>query len=106
MLRSYTRGVNKQRGGSGSLFRKHTKAKDGWIEEAFLSVERDAKTFRFLEFPDYYKICFQYIHDNPVKAKLVRRAEDWRYSSAVDYAGLRNGTLCNQALAKKLGCFQ
>ena len=27
-----------------------------------------------------------YIHDNPVKAGLVKRAEDWRWSSAAFYA--------------------
>ncbi|MDB5982032.1 MAG: transposase [Pseudomonas sp.] len=29
-----------------------------------------------------------YIHDNPVKRGYVDRGEDWRYSSARDYAGL------------------
>ena len=33
---------------------------------------------------------------------LCKRAEDWRYSSAKDYTGLRNGTLSNQTLAKRL----
>ena len=27
--------------------------------------------------------------------------EDWNYSSFKDYAGFRNGTLCNKELAKK-----
>ena len=30
---------------------------------------------------------------------LVKRLEEWRFSSFPDYAGLRNGTLCNQQLA-------
>lgn len=29
----------------------------------------------------------KYIHENPVKAGLVWKAEDYRYSSATDYAG-------------------
>lgn len=29
----------------------------------------------------------EYIHDNPVKAGLVERAEDWVYSSAKNYLG-------------------
>jgi putative transposase len=29
-----------------------------------------------------------YIHQNPVKAEFVRNAEDWRYSSASNYAEL------------------
>ena len=28
-----------------------------------------------------------YTHNNPVVAGFVNRAEDWRYSSAIDYAG-------------------
>jgi REP element-mobilizing transposase RayT len=28
-----------------------------------------------------------YIHQNPVRAGWVQKAEDWTYSSAVDYAG-------------------
>ena len=28
-----------------------------------------------------------YIHENPVVAGFVNNAEDWRYSSATDYAG-------------------
>jgi len=28
-----------------------------------------------------------YIHYNPVKAEIVNRPEDYRYSSAIDYAG-------------------
>jgi REP element-mobilizing transposase RayT len=31
--------------------------------------------------------AISYVHDNPVKAGLVDRAEDYRYSSAKDYAG-------------------
>jgi len=36
-----------------------------------------------------------------MKAGLVTKMEDWLYSSFRDYVGLRNGTLCNIALAKK-----
>jgi len=28
-----------------------------------------------------------YIHDNPVKAEIVARPEDYLYSSALDYSG-------------------
>jgi hypothetical protein len=47
----------------------------------------------------YNFYCFFYIHQNPVKAGLVNRIEDWEFSSYPDYIGLRNGTLVN----KKLG---
>ena len=28
-----------------------------------------------------------YLHDNPLEARFVTKAEDWLYSSAVDYNG-------------------
>ena len=37
------------------------------------------------------KIKMEYIHNNPVKAGLVTRAEDWMYSSAVDWLTDRSG---------------
>ena len=36
---------------------------------------------------DYFEQKLNYIHENPVKTELVNRAEDYRYSSAIDYAG-------------------
>jgi REP element-mobilizing transposase RayT len=33
----------------------------------------------------------EYIHNNPVKAGLVAAPEDWYYSSAGDYMGIRPG---------------
>jgi putative transposase len=36
---------------------------------------------------DYFNQKLNYIHENPVKAEIVNRAEDYRYSSAIDYAG-------------------
>ena len=50
----------------------------------------------------YDKICFHYIHQNPMKANLVKKMEDWDYSSFKDYCGLRNGTLSNKELAIQL----
>ena len=35
----------------------------------------------------YFNQKLNYIHQNPVKAEFVNRAEDYRYSSAIDYAG-------------------
>jgi putative transposase len=39
-----------------------------------------------------------YIHHNPVKRGLVRNAEDWRWSSARDYASDTEGVIpiCKQ----------
>ena len=50
---------------------------------------------------DYCSNCFHYIHQNPWKANLVKRLEDWEYSSFKDYAELRKGSLCNKQLAEK-----
>ncbi len=36
---------------------------------------------------DYFEQKLRYIHENPVKAEIVNNAEDYRYSSAIDYAG-------------------
>jgi len=40
-----------------------------------------------------YNIKMEYIHNNPVKAGLVSKAEDWPYSSAVDWLTERRGLL-------------
>jgi REP element-mobilizing transposase RayT len=85
LLSSYTQAINKQNKTSGSLFQQNTKAK------AILFGS-----------PSYNIICLNYIHQNPLKAKLVEKMEDWDYSSFSDYCGLRNGTLCNKDLAIKL----
>ena len=102
MLRSYTRAINKQEGRSGALFREKTKAKNGIID-GFITIDGKNKGLFFKPSNNYHQVCFDYIHDNPVKAKLCAKPIDWRYSSAKDYAGLRRGTLCNQDLAKDLG---
>ena len=36
---------------------------------------------------DYFEQKLNSIHENPVKAEIVNHAEDYRYSSAIDYAG-------------------
>lgn len=86
LLSSYTKGVNKQLGLTGSLFTQNTSAKQ--VSSEF-SVE------------DYVLCCFRYIHQNPFAAGLVRDLADWEYSSFPDYAGLRKGTLCDVSLAKE-----
>jgi len=87
VLSSYTQGINRQEKRSGSLFSQNTKAK---------AV--------FDSFHNYYYVetCFYYIHQNPTKDGLVKNLNDWPYSSFLDFANLRNGTLCNQDLAKKI----
>jgi putative transposase len=89
----YTKAINKQEARTGSLFRTKTKAKICFLE--------GFKTIDTME-NEYASKCLEYIHQNPVKARLVSKSTDWVYSSALDYAGLRKGTLCNKALAKQL----
>jgi REP element-mobilizing transposase RayT len=40
-----------------------------------------------------------YVHQNPVEADLVFRAEDYRYSSTIDYSGVK-GLLDNIIVAR------
>ena len=42
---------------------------------------------------EYLLHLSRYIHLNPVTAGLVRRPEEWTFSSYRDYVGLRQGTL-------------
>jgi len=86
-LSSYTQNFNKKTGRTGSLFRKRTKAKS-------LSFQRGE---------DNHGInCYLYIHQNPIRAGLVKKLEDWEFSSFRDYAGLRKGNSCNKKLATEL----
>ncbi|MCD4795241.1 MAG: hypothetical protein K8R54_18560 [Bacteroidales bacterium] len=105
ILSSYTKAINKQKNTSGSLFRKRTKAEcincpngisSAWFNENGITRINTANPEK-----QYPQICFNYIHQNPVKAKLVTKVEDWEFSSAQDYAGLRNGKLVKKELAKK-----
>lgn len=85
LLSGYTKGYNKENDRSGSLFRQRTKYK---------LLEKQDECYPF--------ICFNYIHQNPFKATLVKRIDEWEFSSFRDYVGLRNGTLCNKERAVEL----
>jgi putative transposase len=104
MLRSYTRAINEQQNRSGALFREGTKAKNGIID-GFITLHGRKSDLFFMPENNYALHCFNYIHENPAAAGLVKTPEEWPYSSAPDYAGLRNGTLCNQQLARELLLF-
>lgn len=81
-LSSYTKALNKSYNRNGSLFQQHTKAKLIGEEEYLIAL-------------------VLYIHQNPVKSKLVKRLEDWPYSSYRDLAGFRKGTLVSRTLIEK-----
>ena len=42
---------------------------------------------RFIRDEEHFQVARDYIHQNPVKAGLVRRAEDWEWSSARAQSG-------------------
>ena len=107
LLRSYTRAFNIQQKQTGSLFRKESKA------ECLTAINGITPSFFNTEFgtimniPDpekeYPQICFNYIHNNPVKAGLVKNAEDWEFSSYQDICGMRNGKLINRERINEFG---
>ncbi|MEI7675508.1 MAG: hypothetical protein WCJ03_01905 [Bacteroidales bacterium] len=108
MLRSYTRAINIQQNRTGSLFRKETKAEcitktDEGITPSFLNTFSGAFLNIHNAEHSYPKICFDYIHQNPVVAGLCSQPVDWEFSSAVDFEGLRDGKLINRERAKEVG---
>jgi len=105
LLASYTRGINKEQNRSGSLFRDKTKAE--WINCATgitpSFITENGLTKINIKSPEkqYPQICFDYIHQNPVKASLVKKNVDWEFSSAPDYYGKRNAKMVNKKVAKE-----
>lgn len=95
LLSSYSQAINKQQNTTGSLFQQKTKAKYLRQTNSIRPTAQSGQTV----IADYALACFFYIHNNPVKANLVKKAQEWQYSSYADYLDLRNGTLCNKKLA-------
>jgi len=106
MLRSYSRAINIQQQRSGSLFRERTKTSWlGSIEGEKIKYQNRSNDAEFdvnLE-KTYLQTCFQYIHNNPVKAKLVKQINDWEFSSALDISGIRKESIINKSLLDELG---
>jgi len=94
---SYAQAINKQENRSGSLFRQRTKAK--CLTDEAIQSPNDAYPVDWRN--PYPRVCLQYIHLNAYAAGLVSAVEDWEFSSFPDYAGKRNGTLCEVELGKK-----
>ncbi len=82
---NYAAHFNKKYGRSGSLFRQKTKAKPTTDEHG-----------------QYAFIVFQYIHQNPLKAGLVSRLEDWLYSSFQDYLLEGQDSICDRELCMQI----
>jgi putative transposase len=107
MLRSYTRAINIQENRTGNLFREETKSicineikgiSSNWYNSFGV-------TFMNVEIPEYQylQVCFNYIHNNPVKARLVENPQDWEFSSFTDIKELRDSNLVNRNRVIELG---
>lgn len=107
MLHSYTRAINRAENTSGSLFRARTKSycldKNETIDNIWYSDNGISMINTDLSSSYHLQTCFNYIHNNPTKAGLVKETSQWEYSSAIDYADKRNGSLVNKDIAIKLG---
>jgi putative transposase len=75
LLSSYTRAIQKQEQITGSLFQQNTK-------------------YKKIDSNEYSIACFHYIHQNPLKAKLVSKMEDWPYHSFNEYCAGKQA-FCN-----------
>jgi len=103
LLRSYTRAINKQENFTGKLFREKTKAEclncpNGTTPNFFIEKGGSSINIQNSE-KQYPQVCFNYIHQNPVEATLVSAETDYEFSSARDYAGIRDGKLINKDVA-------
>jgi putative transposase len=78
MLSSYTRAIQKQENKVGSLFQQKTK---------FKCVD------------DYLTSAFHYVHQNPYRAGLANKVENYMWSSMKEYVGLADQNLCRQDIA-------
>src|SRR5690242_20190956 len=55
-----------------------------------------------LKHTDYSYTCFNYIHQNPMRAGLVTKLENWPYSSFNEYLASGKMKYCNKERAAEL----
>lgn len=103
LLSQYTKAVNIQQGRTSSLFQQNTKAKlvTNVCHEYRGMVQSYCHNFRGRTIQSTALNCFIYIHRNPIGLKCGNLS-NWQFSSYLDYAGIRNGTLCNKELTYSL----
>ncbi len=89
-LSSYTKAINIQNNTTGNLFQKKTKAK---------LLNEQAGVVKNFSTQEYILTCFNYIHQNPLKTKLVNHLSDWPFSSYLNYYYHRKEDICNKNLA-------
>ncbi|MBK8586582.1 MAG: transposase [Bacteroidetes bacterium] len=80
-------------------FRTSTESRSGWMLDLFKAGGKKQKKKSSMQLWQYNNHAMEvfspkftlskilYIHNNPVEAGLVRRAEDYLFSSAQDYSG-------------------
>ncbi len=97
MLSSYTRAINIQEHRTGSLFTKKTQAKD-------ISEKESSKRIKGLHPSQspYAFNCFHYIHQNPVRAGLVEKMDDWEFSSFGEFTLKYDREIINIELAREV----
>jgi putative transposase len=104
LLSQYTKAVNIQQGRTSSLFQQNTKAKlvsDKLCHEHRGMIESSCHNFHGTIVQNSAINCFVYIHKNPFQL-MDGDLSKWKFSSYLDYAGYRNGTLCNKEFAYSL----
>ncbi|MBK9248114.1 MAG: transposase [Ignavibacteria bacterium] len=79
---SFTQSINRHYRRHGNLFQQHSKSKH-------------------IENEEYLKTLLTYIHQNPVRSKLVNKPEEWKYSSYCDYIGYRASILPKKVIGLK-----
>ena len=82
LLSGYTKSINKEYLRHGSLFQPRSKAKE-------------------VDDESYLITLFSYVHQNPIRSNLVKRLEDWKYSSYRELAGYDRSSFVDEAFLKK-----
>ncbi len=107
ILRSYARAIQKQENFTGSLFQHRTKSvcltditgvTPAWFQTNYGTIINISDPEK-----EYPQVCFNYIHQNPLKAGLVNNPGDWEFSSYPDYCGHRSGKLINRERTAEFG---
>jgi len=108
LLRSYTRAINKQQNRTGALFQEGTKSvclNDHELSPSYFQTAYGNVGNISIPEMEYPNVCFNYIHQNPVKDGLVFKPENWEFSSYQDYYCNRENYFVNKESAFKLGLY-
>jgi putative transposase len=104
-LRSYAKAINIQEHRVGSLFQSGTKAQNLTNPKGKIITSRNyfyGPAYIFQVHKSMYPMkCMEYIHENPVKAGLVKEPSQWRYSSYNEYLGKGFYRLCNKRKGRR-----